>query len=413
MFPGAPLLVLLIFTTATVFVRAAWALESFQIGIYLLVAACLIAGIRKGKEDLAEGWTAWLVYLIPLWGVLQLVAHTTASSHETREATLRWGSLAGVFFLSQIVGRSRAARHVALHAFLYFEVAMAVLCIAQLFTSRGRVLWVFSSGYPFVFATFPYSNNYVQFVELALPIALWWGLRRGWCSWGYALAAGVLYASVIGSASRAGAALCTAELLVMLGAGLFWSWRQKPGWSLRSTVAMLALAPIVAAVLTLAVGWQRVWQRFFQPDPYGARKEFLLAAVDMMEHRPLTGYGLDTFPEVYQQHAIAALDMYANHAHNDWAEFAADGGIPFLLLVMVPFASAIPAAVRHPWGLGLIAVMLNACVDYPFPRPAVSGWMFAMLGLLFMEKTADRQRLRHTTTPSAAENVASVLELKR
>ena len=109
----------------------------------------------------------------------------------------------------------------------------------------------------------------------------------------------------------------------------------------------------------------------------------MLAAVDMAKHRPLTGYGLGTFTEVYQQHAIKDFPVYANHAHNDWAEFAADGGVPFLLLVFVPFAAAIPTAIRHPWGLGLIAVMLHACVDYPFPREAISGWMFALLGALY------------------------------
>lgn len=412
-FVGAPLLLLLMFTTATVFVRDAWALQSFQIGMYILVAAYLIAGMRRGKVEFKGGWTAWLVYLIPLWGVVQLAAHTTASSIETREAVLRWGSLAGVFFLSTVVGRSQAARHVALHAFLYFAVAMAVLCLTQLFTSEGMVLWVFSSGYRDVYATFQYRNNYVQFIELALPIALWWALRGGWRAWGFALASGVLYASVIGSASRAGAALCTAELLGMLGVGMFWSWRQKPGWSISSTAAMFGLIPMVAAIFTLAVGWQQVWRSFQQPDPYGGRREFALAAIDMTKHRPLLGYGLGTFPEVYQQHAVADLDVFANHAHNDWAEFAADGGVPFLLLVLIPFAGAIPAAIRHPWGLGLIAVMLNACVDYPFPRPAVSGWMFAMLGLLYMASAADRNRLRSTIASPAAQSASSVLEFKR
>jgi O-antigen ligase len=115
------------------------------------------------------------------------------------------------------------------------------------------------------------------------------------------------------------------------------------------------------------------------------------------------GFGLDTFPEVYQRFAIADLDVYANHAHNDWAEFAADGGIPFLLLVLIPFAAAIPTAIRHPWGIGLIAVMLHACVDYPFPRPAVSSWMFAMLALLYMSKATDRRGLGDTIAPASAD----------
>ena len=110
----------------------------------------------------------------------------------------------------------------------------------------------------------------------------------------------------------------------------------------------------------------------------------------MAEDRPLTGFGLGTFPSVYPRYAIRDFPVFANHAHNDWAEFASEGGIPFLLIVLIPFVLAIPAMIRNPWALGLLAVMLHACVDYPFPRPAVSGWIFALLGILY---TLDAPRL--------------------
>jgi O-antigen ligase len=222
-----------------------------------------------------------------------------------------------------------------------------------------------------------------------LPIALWRALREGWRSWWYALAGGVLYASVIAVASRAGTVLCTAELLAMLVIGLVRLRDPKTGLPTRSTTAILVMVPVLAAAFTLAVGWERVWQRFQQNDPYLVRREFLAAALDMARHRPLTGYGLGTFPEVYQRYAIKDFPVYANHTHNDWAEFAADGGVPFLLLVLIPFAAGVPSAIRHPWGLGLVSIMLHACVDFPFPRPAVSCWMFAMLGLLYMVRTQD------------------------
>jgi O-antigen ligase len=409
---GATLGLLLVFSTCTVFVREAWPAESFQIGVYALTATYLLCGIQRCKEDVASGVAPWLVYFIPAWGVLQIVMHTTASTIETREAVLRWGALAAVFFLTQVVARTSAARQVALMAFLCFAAVMAVLCLTQLFTSEGLVLWIFQTGNPDVYATFPSYNNYVQFVEVSLPIALWWALRDGWAGWGYALVGGVLYASVIGAASRAGAVLSTAELLAILALGLVEYRRKKPRGFLHSTAMTLVMVPILAAIFTFVVGWQRVWERFQENDPYIMRREFILSAIDMAKHRPLTGYGLGTFPEVYQQHAIKDFPFYANHAHNDWAEFAADGGVPFFLLVFIPFASAVPTAIRHPWGLGLIAVILHACVDYPFPRPAVSGWMFAMLALLYMARTSDR-RGQESGAPQAPEQSGQVLEFKR
>jgi hypothetical protein len=397
---GVCLSFLLAFSTATVFVRDAWALQAFQIGVFALLAVYLVAGIRNGKEHLANGWVPWLVYLIPIWGLVQILAHTTVSSVETRESVLRWGALAGVFFLTQVAAPTRTLRRNLLSGFLIFATAIAVLCLTQLFTSEGRVLWLFPSGYPDVYATFPSYNNYAQFVEIALPIALWRALREGWRSWWYPLAGGVLFGSVIGSASRAGAVLCSAELLVMLVIALVKLRDSETGMPTRATATVLMLVPALAAVFTLAVGWERVWLRFEQNDPYLVRREFIVAAADMAKNRPLVGYGLGTFPEVYQRYAIKDFPFYANHAHNDWAEFAADGGVPFLLLVLIPFVTAIPAAIRNPWGLGLIAVMLHACVDYPFPRPAVSGWIFVMLALLYMARMSDRASLQKGKQPA-------------
>jgi hypothetical protein len=395
---GACLFFLLVYCTATIFVKDAWALQAFQIGIFALLAVYLIAGIRRGEEPVAGGVAPLLVYLIPMWGLLQLVLHTTASTVETRTATLRWGALAGVFFLAQVAGKTREARRKLLSAFLIFASAMAVLCLTQLFTSKGLVLWLFPSGYPDVYATFPSYNNYAQFVELALPIALWRALREGWHSWWYALAGGLLYGSVIGSASRAGAALCTAELAVMLVIGLVKLRDPDTGLPTRATTAMILMVPLLAAVFTFAVGWERVWVRFQQNDPYLVRKEFMIAAADMAVHRPLIGYGLGTFPEVYQRYAIKDFPFYANHTHNDWAEFAADGGFAFMLMVLIPFVVAIPAAIRNPWGVGMIAIMLHACVDFPFPRPSVSGWLFLLLALLYMTSKGDEPGRRRSKT---------------
>ncbi len=271
---------------------------------------------------------------------------------------------------------------------------MSLLCLLQLSTSGGRVLWIFSTPYPEVFATFQSYNSYAQFVELALPIALWRALREGWRSWWYAPAGGFLYASVIGSASRTGTALCTAEILAMVVIGLLRFRDSETRLPTRLTTALVAAIPLLALIFAFAVGWEGVLHRFQQDDPFRVRREFLVAAVDMAKQRPLTGYGLGTYPKVYQRYAIKDFPFYANHAHNDWAEFAAEGGVPFLLLVLIPFAAAVPAAIRNPWGLGLIAVMVHACDDFPFPRPAVSGWLFAILGLLYVAQIRDRKRVR-------------------
>ena len=391
---GTFLFLFLAFTTATVFVSDAWASQSFQIGIFALLAVYLLIGIRRGREVMAGGVVPCLIYLTPLWGVVQLLGHTTSSTFDTRGEVLRWGALAGVFFLSQTLTRTRAARRIFLSVMLCMATAMAVLCIAQLYTSEGRLLWIIPTGFPGLYGTFPYHCHYAEFVEIFLPIALWRAVRDGWRSWWYGLAGGILYASVIGSASRLGALLCTAELLFMLVMGFVKVRHSNTRLPSRATIAILLVVPVLAVVFTMAVGWQRVWQSFKQKDQLGARREFFISALDMAKHRPFFGNGLGTFPQVYQRFAVQDFPFIANHAHNDWAEFAADGGIPFMLLILIPCAVAVPTAIRHPWGVGLVAIMIHACGDFPFPRPAVSGWIFALLGALYMARRDDRSSIR-------------------
>jgi O-antigen ligase len=167
---------------------------------------------------------------------------------------------------------------------------------------------------------------------------------------------------------------------------------------------MLLMVPVLASVFTVAVGWERVWDRFHQAEPYLNRKEFMLAALDMAKHRPLTGYGLGTFPEVYLRYATRDFPLYVNHAHNDWAEIAAEGGFLFLLLVLIPFAVVVPTAVRNPWGLGLITIMVNACVDFPFFHPGVPGWIFMLLALLYTSRMPDEtgpEKVKRTSSNGA------------
>jgi hypothetical protein len=386
------LFLLLCFTTVTVWVREAWALQWFQIGIYVLVVVQVLQGSRRASEDIADGVIPLIVYLIPVWGIVQIAFRTTTANFETRGEVLRWGALAGVFYLSQTVTRSRTAQQRWLNATLCFATGMAVLCLMQLNTSNGYILWIIPTNFSDIYATFQNKNNYVQFVEVALPIAVWGAARAGRNSWWYALAGGVLYASAVGVASRAGFLLCSGELITILTIGLVRIRRYRVRITFRSAVATVLIMPLIAGAFTIAVGWKRTLERFSDDDPFVIRREYFLGAVAMAKSRPLTGYGLGTYEQVYQKFSIK--DFYpfsANHAHNDWAEFAADGGLPFLALVAIPFLAAIPLAFRHPWGLGLVAIMLHACVDYPFPRPAVSGWMFAILASLYMTRKFDRK----------------------
>ena len=84
---------------------------------------------------------------------------------------------------------------------------------------------------------------------------------------------------------------------------------------------------------------------------------------------------------MYPRYAGLDTGVVVNQAHNDWAQWAAEGGLPFLV-VMILFAGLLcKPAFRSIYGLGVAAVLLHALVDYPMQqRPALAAWWFAMAG---------------------------------
>src|SRR3979490_1368672 len=107
----------------------------------------------------------------------------------------------------------------------------------------------------------------------------------------------------------------------------------------------------------------------------------------MLRDSPGTGLGLVTWSSAYPGYARYDDGTFVNQAHNDWVQWAAEGGIPFLMIMLATAGWALRPAVRAVWGIGVLAVFLHAVVDYPFQqRPALAAFVFALLGLLAAEE---------------------------
>ena len=321
-----------------------------------------------------------LPLLIPAFGMVQLLLSTTAYAPATRVAALRWLALAGVMMITQArYASDRQRRDRFLDQFVLFAAVTSVICLLQMHSSHGKVLWLFNTGYDdIVFAFFPSRNNYGQFVELALGVALYRAMTDKTRGMWFGLASALLYASAIASTSRGAAVLTTIELLVVPAVTL---WRSRKSQVFHAALLYAGVLGL-ALVWTAISGWDATWKRFGEPDAFQGRREFTQSALQMARDRPLLGQGLGTFSLVYPRYAKIDSPELVNFAHDDWAEFASDGGFLFAALVFGIFAWAVPRMLRHPWSLGLVFVLTHALFDFPFQRIAVAGWMFALLGSL-------------------------------
>jgi O-antigen ligase len=328
--------------------------------------------------------TAVLLGAAVAWGLLQASAGWTVDRFKTLNEVLNWTTNLAVFALALEVSRDPRRRERFLSAVLWFGTALAAISMLTVFSSPpGIVFWRFNAGSDLhTLGPFVYYNQYAAFIEAVLPLALIRAILDQRRRILYSVMGALLTASVVAGGSRAGTILCLAEVIVIplvflkhpLGQGIV--SRRAAGRVLLASVSTLVVLGAVA-------GWDIVWKRLQEPNPYAIRKDFLLSSLEMIRDRPLTGFGLGTWSEAYPGFARFDDGLFANQAHNDWAQWAAEGGIPFFLLMAGVAAAAVRPAFRSLWGLGLLAVFLHSGIDYPMQqRPALAAFFFALLGIL-------------------------------
>jgi len=307
---------------------------------------------------------------IGLWGCGQLAAKATVYRFATVETGLRDAALAATAWVAFCSFRSRESRECFLRWFSWFGAFVAVSAVLGYFTSPGKILWIFPAPYPDIWGCFPSRNNFAQFLELAMPPTLWFALRKP--SSLYAALAAAMLAGGLASASRAGAVVLVLEACTLL-------FLERKSAAARRTALSFGVATVFFAALP---GVGALAARFAAPDPFEARREITKSTLEMIAARPWTGYGLGTFPQVYPQFATFDAGSVVDHAHNDWLEWTAEGGLVFGFLWLVLAAQAIVPARRCGWGIGVVGCFLHATVDYPLARVGISAWTFILLGML-------------------------------
>src|SRR5207244_3415015 len=131
------------------------------------------------------------------------------------------------------------------------------------------------------------------FIEAVLPLALVRAILDQRKRLLYSLIGALLVASVVAGGSRAGTILCLAEVVVIPLVAMV-QGRISHGAAGRAMLASMSILVILGAV----AGWNVIWKRLQEPNPYALRKDFLLSSLEMIRNRPLTGFGLGTWSEV-------------------------------------------------------------------------------------------------------------------
>jgi O-antigen ligase len=365
------LLGLLAWALATLWMEPRWPWAIFELGMFAL-AGWRLVGLRRWRDPAPMALLAGAVG----WTVLQAAAGWTLSAARTSAAALTWAAFLATFAVSRQVFSEPARRLRAFRALSLFGLILAGVATLQQH-STTRVFWLFPSGFPNgVMGPFVNRNQYAAWVELLLPVVLYLAFADRPLRALHLVSAAVLFGSVVACASRAGFALAGLEIAaVFLVAALR---RLAP----RRALAAIALQfVLLAAAGSAAAGWSRLGQRLEEQGSTSLRAEALRATLQMIREHPATGYGIGVWPQVYPRYAAWDSGLFLNQAHNDWAQWAAEGGLPFFFLLLAFAALLSKRAVWSIYGIGTVVMLLHGLVDYPMQqRPALAAWFFALSG---------------------------------
>jgi len=369
MIGSALIFAILLFTLGTDFVQTApWPHAAFRASACLLCASFIAIGILRKR--LNGSWCAIAMALPAAWGLLQLGLNSTVWRFATWQATLQWFAYLALFFsaLQQTALRSH------LRFIAWFGGAFSAYAIAQ------YLIWS-RPGEPMM-ATFFNQNHYAALMELLFPIALW-RLFRDRDKPLTAICALAMVGSVAMSGSRAGLVLLLMELIYL---GL--RTTRKP-----ALVVGCALA--IAAVL-VSVTWAR-FEKLATGEPFESRNATARASLQMIRDRPQLGYGLGTWANVYPAYAERDTGFRLIHADDDWLEWAAEGGLPFLAIMLVLAGLTIRAAWREPWCAGCVAVLLHSLVEFPMQKQALWAWFVVLLAIAQTKPKPKSARLKQAS----------------
>lgn len=375
--------------------RSAWGVE--QVAIFTLAIVCLIryAWVRQEPTNALS--------LLPLTGAvaigcLQLITNSTVDRWATSEQILTWLTWLAAHGIALHVCTDDALRLRFFRLAGGLGIALAVLAILHRTTSAGKVFWWFETGRSFVMGVFPYENQYAAFVLLVLPVVLIEGLTGPRNRLAWMLGAAIMVGSVISSAAVAGALLVLLEPVAVVA----WITRRSRGAIARNAVRTLVAVLAIAIAIGFIGGWKDMLSDIERRNPLALRQNLIASTIAMARDRWSTGWGLGTWTEVYPAYARFDDGVFDNAAHNDWAQWAAEGGVGMLTMLALFLFLLVRAVGRTPLAIGLVLALLHDLIEFHFQeRPAFGCFFFAFAGAVLAAASSPVEKIAGGKTARA------------
>lgn len=251
--------------------------------------------------------------------------------------------------------------------------ALSLYGLLQYLNLLGHSWW---DPKDFMASTFVNHNHFSGYLELAMPVAVIFTLKKPKL---FIMSSLILMMAAFIMAQSRGAWISLGLSFLVMSYILA---RKKSG-GIKTAIFLILL--LIAAASLAYFSREVISERMSgsisaEPtgDSFATRVKIWQGSVDMIKHSPLIGTGVGTFIWGFPRYRPEGLNGLINFAHNDYLQTGCDMGIPALIVMIWLIVAAIKTGIneknlnsyRFGCAIGVLSLSIHALSDFNFQIPA-------------------------------------------
>ncbi len=397
-----------------------WAIFTVEAGAAVALLLWSIRQAASGELSVIGNAVFMPMLGFALCVVVQLATGHTAYRYATSSLALLYCAYGLLCFLAlQALRRTAHIRAVTL-MFSIYGFFLAAFALLQGLSETNRLYWLRmprSGGW--IYGPYVNHNHYAGLMEMLVPIPLVFALTRrakGPRKALAALAATLMASTVFLSGSRGGILALTVEVVFLAAVVIWRPDRRRLGLAL-ATCLLLAMGLLIwLGGGELSRRLESIHTETRTELSGGIRLRIDRDALRMFARKPVLGWGLGVFPEVYPQFRSFPTNFFINEAHNDYLQLLVEMGslgflcmIWFLTLVFWKGAKKlgnwnedVNGAVALAAMAGVVGILVHSFLDFNLQIPANAALFYVLCMIAAMEprfETARRRKMRRMDFP--------------
>ncbi len=392
-----------------------WAIFLFESACSLLSILWVVHQLRQGELRIVGSPLYRPMIAFAGLVLVQFISKQTANGVETVSEGLLYVAYGLLCFLTiQTLRRTNQLRTLAFSTCI-FSATLAIFALVQGLGPNGKLYWLRTPRFGgWIYGPYVNHNHYAGLMELLVPIPIAVCLSRHVTRRNRILAASV--AAIVGSTillsgSRGGMVAFAGQMVVLI---LFRGQRPHGQRKLKWTV--VAIAAIAFAVWAggrdLANRITTIPGEAKTELSGGTRIRIDRDALRMIARKPILGWGLGTFGDIYPQFRTFPTDLVIDKAHNDYVQLLVEMGVLGFVVMLWFLVLTYRAAIRkleNAGGhasrelalaaiVGVTGILIHSFFDFNLQIPANAAWFYVLCAVAVMEldSTHDHRRARRT-----------------